>query len=72
MPLMKFLSFIAQAITAGLAAAFLYILLVQPDLLRSSGTVVEVRETQPQETPRQPTDGTTVEPGRTGPDGRLP
>jgi serine protease DegS len=31
-------------ITAGLAAAFLYILLVQPELLRGSGTVVEVRE----------------------------
>jgi len=45
MAILKFLSFIAQTITAGLAAAFLYILLVQPDLLRSSGHVVEVRET---------------------------
>jgi serine protease DegS len=45
MPILKFLSFIAQMITIGLAAAFLYILLVQPELLRGSGTVVEVRET---------------------------
>ncbi|MGD8631424.1 MAG: trypsin-like peptidase domain-containing protein [Gammaproteobacteria bacterium] len=44
MPILKFLSFAAQMITAGLAAAFLYILLVQPELLRGSGTVVEVRE----------------------------
>jgi serine protease DegS len=67
MPILKFLSFIAQTITAGLAAAFLYILLVQPDLLRGSGTVVEVRETLPQETPQQPTDGTTTGPGWSGP-----
>ena len=44
MPILKFLSFTAQMITAGLAVAFLYILLVQPELLRGSGTVVEVRE----------------------------
>ncbi len=62
MPILKLLSFIAQTITAGLAAAFLYILLVQPDLLRSSGTVVEVRET-----PGQPTDGSTVNPVGSGP-----
>jgi len=67
MPTLKFLSFIAQMITAGLAAAFLYILLVQPELLRSSGTVVEVRETSPQETLRQPADGTAVNPGWSGP-----
>ncbi len=59
MPTLKFLSFIAQTITAGLAAAFLYILLVQPDLLRSSGTVVEVRETIQQETPPHTPDGAT-------------
>jgi serine protease DegS len=59
MPTLKFLSFIAQTITAGLAAAFLYILLVQPDLLRSSGTVVEVRETIQQETPLHTPDGAT-------------
>jgi serine protease DegS len=45
MPILKFLAFIAQMVTAGLAVAFLYILLVQPELLRGSGTVVEVRET---------------------------
>jgi serine protease DegS len=50
MPTLRFLSFIAQTITAGLAAAFLYILLVQPDLLHSS-KVVEVRETIQQEPP---------------------
>ena len=34
MAIRKFLSFILQTVMAGLAAAFLYILLVQPDLLR--------------------------------------
>ncbi len=53
MPTLKFLSFIAQTITAGLAAAFLYILLVQPDLLRNSGNIVEVRETIQQASPEQ-------------------
>jgi len=63
MPILKFLSFIAQTITAGLAAAFLYILLVQPDLLRSSGKVVEVRETIQQDTPLLTAAGTTKTPG---------
>jgi len=63
MPNLKFLSFIAQMITAGLAAAFLYILLVQPDLLRSSGKVVEVRETIQQDTPQLTAAGTTETPG---------
>ena len=49
MAISKFLSFILQAITAGLAAAFLYILLVQPDLLRNDSKIVEVRETAPQQ-----------------------
>ncbi len=49
MAISKFLSFILQAITAGLAAAFLYILLVQPDLLRNDSNIVEVRETAPQQ-----------------------
>jgi len=61
MPILKFLSFIAQMITIGLAAAFLYILLVQPELLRGSGTVVEVRETL-----QQPADSSTS-PGWSGP-----
>ena len=41
----KFLSFILQTVMAGLAAAFLYILLLQPDLLRTNTRIVEVRET---------------------------
>jgi len=49
MAISKFLSFILQAITAGLAAAFLYILLVQPDLLRNDSNIVEVRETTPEQ-----------------------
>jgi serine protease DegS len=61
MQILKFLSFTAQMITAGLAAAFLYILLVQPELLRSSGTVVEVREML-----QQPADD-TASPAWSGP-----
>ena len=48
MAIRKFLSFLLQTIMTGLAAAFLYILLIDPDLLRNSGTVVEVIES-PQE-----------------------
>ena len=44
MGIRKSISFLLQAITAGLAAAFLYILLVQPDLLRNATSIVEVRE----------------------------
>lgn len=40
----KFLYFLLQTVTAGLAAAFLYILLVQPDLLEARSGIVEVRE----------------------------
>jgi serine protease DegS len=61
MPILKSLSFIAQMITAGLAAAFLYILLVQPELLRGSGPVVEVREMQ------QQTADSSASPGWSGP-----
>ena len=43
----KLLYFILQTVTAGLAAAFLYILLVQPDLLLAKSGVVEVRESLP-------------------------
>jgi len=49
MAIRKFLSFILQTIMTGLAAAFLYVLLIDPDLLRSRSTVVEVIES-PQET----------------------
>ncbi|MEN8204818.1 MAG: trypsin-like peptidase domain-containing protein [Pseudomonadota bacterium] len=45
MAIRKFLSFVLQTVMAGLAAAFLYILLVQPDLLRDNTRIVEVRET---------------------------
>ena len=49
MAIRKFLSFILQTIMTGLAAAFLYVLLIDPDLLRSKNTIVEVIES-PQET----------------------
>jgi serine protease DegS len=47
MTLRKFLLFLLQAITAGLAAAFLYILLARPGLLQHEPSVVEVREAAP-------------------------
>lgn len=49
MAIRKFLSFLLQTIMTGLAAAFLYVLLINPDLLRNNGTVVEVVES-PQQT----------------------
>jgi serine protease DegS len=66
MAIRKFLSFLLQTITAGLAAAFLYILLVQPDLLRNTNRIVEVRET-PVETAPPATEATTVPGERSGP-----
>jgi serine protease DegS len=45
MAIRKFLSFLLQTVMTGLAAAFLYVLLVQPYLLRDSSRIVEVRET---------------------------
>ena len=62
MAIRKFLSFMLQTVMAGLAAAFLYILLVQPDLLRSNTHIVEVRETTEETTPLAPTP--TSETGR--------
>jgi serine protease DegS len=44
MAIRKSLSFLLRAVTTGLALAFLYILVVQPNLLRGAGNVVEVRE----------------------------
>jgi serine protease DegS len=41
----KSLTFLLRAVTTGLALAFLYILIVQPGLLRGAGNVVEVKET---------------------------
>ena len=46
MQIRKLFSFLLQIIIGGLAAAFLYILLVEPNLLQKNDTrVVEVRET---------------------------
>ncbi len=55
MAIRKFLFFILQTVIAGLAAAFIYVLLVQPDLLRTDGTVVEVTETPKQQAEPSPT-----------------
>jgi serine protease DegS len=49
MAIRKSLFFIMQTVMAGLAAAFIYVLLVQPNLLRTDGTVVEVTESPEQE-----------------------
>jgi serine protease DegS len=54
MAIRKFLFFILQTVIAGLAAAFIYVLLVQPDLLRTDGTVVEVTETPKQQAEPSP------------------
>jgi serine protease DegS len=56
----KSLSFLLRAVTTGLALAFLYILFVQPNLLRGAGNVVEVTES-PAPTPAQ-----AAAPGITG------
>ena len=44
MAIRKSLLFIVQTVMTGLAAAFLYVLLVQPDLLKNDDRVVEVTE----------------------------
>ena len=44
MRIRNFFSFLLQTIMAGLAAAFLYVLLVEPNLLEKETNVVEVRE----------------------------
>jgi serine protease DegS len=43
----KFLWFLLKTVTAGLAAAFLYILVIQPELMHDNSNVVEFRETGP-------------------------
>ncbi|MEN8107223.1 MAG: Do family serine endopeptidase [Pseudomonadota bacterium] len=48
MTVRKFFSFLIQTITVGLAAAFLYTLLVQPDLLQRGSSIVEVHEVRPE------------------------
>ena len=50
----KSITFLLRAVTAGLALAFLYVLVVQPGLLRGAGNVVEVKETP---APTQPAPG---------------
>ena len=47
MAIRKSLIFLLQTVMTGLAAAFLYILLVQPDLLRDEDRVVEVTASKP-------------------------
>ena len=51
MRIRNFFSFLLQTIMAGLAAAFLYVLLVEPNLLEKETNVVEVRETSLQPAP---------------------
>jgi serine protease DegS len=46
MKIRKFLSFLLQTVMAGLAVAFLYVLLVEPALFNDSTRIVEVRETE--------------------------
>jgi serine protease DegS len=46
MAIRKFLSFMLQTVMTGLAAAFLYVLLIDPELLRDKSTVVEVIESR--------------------------
>jgi len=51
MRIRNFFSFLLQTIMAGLAAAFLYVLLIEPNLLEKETNVVEVRETSVQPAP---------------------
>lgn len=62
MGIRKSLAFILQAVVAGLAAAFLYVLLLQPDLLRNDTPVIEFRESVP--TATDPAAEATAAPGR--------
>ena len=41
----KFLWFLLKTVTVGLAAAFLYVLIIQPELMHGNSNVVEFRET---------------------------
>ena len=61
MAIRKFLSFILQTIMTGLAAAFLYVLLIDPDLLRDNGTVVEVVESRQETTAATAADKTMAD-----------
>lgn len=44
MAIRKFVSFFLQTITIGLAVAFLYVLVIEPELLHRQDRIVEVRE----------------------------
>jgi serine protease DegS len=59
MAIRKFLSFLLQTVMTGLAAAFLYVLLVQPYLLRNNTRIVEVRETMQESKPVADTQANT-------------
>jgi serine protease DegS len=61
MRIRNFFSFLLQTIMAGLAAAFLYVLLVEPNLLEKETNVVEVRESSVQP-PSAPESGRQVGP----------
>jgi serine protease DegS len=64
MRIRNFFSFLLQTIMAGLAAAFLYVLLVEPALLEKDTNIVEVRESGTQEPPAVNSDSPM---GRVGP-----
>ena len=66
MAIRKFLSFLLQTVMTGLAAAFLYVLLIDPDLLRDNSTVVEVIESRKGTGPSTAAD-TTPDATRNGP-----
>ncbi len=65
MKIRKFLSFLLQTVMAGLAVAFLYVLLVEPALLQDDSRIVEVRETMKDAEPAANADPGTG--GRNGP-----
>ena len=61
MKIRKFLSFILQTVMAGLAIAFLYVLLIEPALLQDDSRIVEVRESMKDADP-----ATRADPGTGG------
>ncbi|MCK5481166.1 MAG: Do family serine endopeptidase [Gammaproteobacteria bacterium] len=68
MQIRNIFSFLLQTIMAGLAAAFLYILLVEPNLLEKGTNVVEFRESSTQETAAVNSAANSESPGgRVGP-----
>jgi len=59
MKIRKFLSFLLQTVMAGLAVAFLYVLLIEPALLKNNTRIVEVRETMDKADPAAATESNT-------------